>query len=195
VVIPFPGPSLLPAVQEAMADEQVDRGLREALFRLATSEDLDERIAAFTELQEAALDEDVESTAPSPVVRFFPALAAIANSREGAERSALYAVVGTLEMLRLAAGTHVPEDLAAAWEEARVHTRRAVASSLGEELPAEGALRGLLCCLASLHGDVEIAEAIATGGFDGALDELDDFDDHDDHDQDHDEPGDVEPTD
>jgi hypothetical protein len=189
MVIPFPGPPLLPVVQQVLSDEQVPQALRQALHRLATSEDLDARIEAFTELQDAALADGIDADATASVLRFFPALAAIANMRSGAEQSALFAVVGTLEMLRLAAEAPIPAELAPAWAQARATTRRAVALALAEELPAPEALRGLLCCLAALHGNVDLAEAIATGVLDddvaegfGDDDEDDDEDDEDDED-------------
>jgi hypothetical protein len=193
MLIPFPGPSSLPApVARALGDGTLPEPLRAAL-RDATADDEEDRMLALDALQAsltlaagldetdgdaAAGDDDHVVTGP-PGLRAFPALVALAALREGPERLALLAIAGGLEMVRLAGDLDIPEDLGDEWVAAHEEALRLCAGALATVAEPE-VVRPLLCCLATLQGDIALASGIASFDDDDGEDDADDGSDEDD---------------
>ncbi len=188
MIIEFPGSLPLP-VARALADDKIPSALRDALRTLATAPE-DSRPDALDVVRDAI---DGDEAGPKGL-RLFPALVALAATREGFERTALVGSAGSLELVRLAVDVEIPAGLEEAWEEARLLALKLLAPLLGEPMDPV-LIAPLLAAIAALHGEGDLAGLIASSddllgamdgeegddnGDDGDNDEASDGDDDDD---------------
>jgi len=191
-IIPYPSADVPLAASKALADDHLSEDLK-VLLRGLLSTDLAERVKAMSSLVgfevdvaagEYSVAEDEDSVGPlddPSALRLLPALVALAERREDAERFSHVTCAANIELNRLMEGEEEPAGFEAAFEEARKTALGLAAAALAAPVDEEEILRPLMMVVAVFNGQVDLAMTLL--GFDGDLDDEDeDGDDEEDGD-------------
>ena len=182
-IIPYPSADVPLAASKALADDHLAEDLK-VLLRGLLSTDLAERVKAMSSLVGFQVDEaageysidDEDNVGPlddDSAIRLLPALVALAELREDAERFSHVTCAANLELNRLMEGEDEPAGLEAAFADARKNALGLAAAAMGTPVEEEEILRPLMMVVAVFNGQVDLAMTLL--GFDGD-DDLDDED-------------------
>lgn len=183
-IIPYPSADVPLAASKALADDHLSEDLK-VLLRGLLSTDLAERVKAMSGLvgfevdvaagEYSVADDDGEDSVgplddPS-ALRLLPALVALAEIREDAERFSHVTCAANIELNRLMEGEEEPAGFEASFEEARKTALGLAAAALAAPVDEEEILRPLMMVVAVFNGQVDLAMTLL--GFDGDLDDED----------------------
>ncbi|HEY1099482.1 MAG TPA: hypothetical protein VGF99_11165 [Myxococcota bacterium] len=176
-IIPYPSGDVPLAASKALADDHLDDGLKD-LLRGLLSTDYDARVRAMSLLVGFQIDEDAaeytvvgeDEEAPlgdPSAIRLVPALVALAEIRDDAERFSLLTCAANVELNRLVEDVALPAGLESGYSDARVAALAMLGAALGAPLEqADEVLQPLLMAVATFNGQGELALGLLNGGGD-----------------------------